>query len=293
MCLLNAADGDAELGDRSDTQGHLRNPAGRLYLLLDYCVREGQPNGHILKTLAKYLGIPAQYSPTLFRALAEWNEQPQLMRNAVEALPNPALSHEELLEDLPQVEAAIRQLTSALGSTLDHALQHYDKGTLKGLRHASLILNGASGFTVPIHDDKLDEVKDLAEALIASLTSDSTLNLEFKRALYEHADAIRRAVDLYRVGGLDAVLGEFDRLMGFFNRRPEVVAAVVREPKLKKAVGGLLIAMNLLAALGNAAVALESGVSGFLELTSTTSLSETVAPAETSTPAEAVEGEAA
>ena len=269
------------MGDRSDEQGHLRNPAGRLYLLLDFCMHEGQPNGAILKTLTKYLEVPNEYSPTLFRALADWNEQPQLMRSEVEALTNPALSHEELLEDLPQVEAALYDLTSYAGNSLDHALRHYDKGTLRGLRHTSFILNGASGFKIPIPDDKLDEVKDLAEALIASLASDSVLDPGLRRMLYEHADAIRRSVDLYRVGGLDAVLGEFDRLMGFLNRRPELRAAVVKEPKLKKAVGGLLIALNLLAGLGNAAVALEQGVGGFMELTSLTSMTETIAPGAT------------
>ncbi|MGY4857099.1 hypothetical protein [Cryobacterium sp. AP23] len=253
----------------------------------------GQPNGPILKTLTKYLEIPNEYSSTLFRALAEWKEQPQLMRNEVGTLTTPALSHEELLEDLPQVEAALSDLTTNLGTSLDHVLRHYDRGTLKGLRHTSMILAGASGFKVPVPDDKLDEVKDLADALIECLTSDSTLESELKRMLYEHADAIRRSVDLYRVGGLDAVLGEFDRLMGFLNRRPELRVAVVKEPKLKKAVGGLLIAMNLLAAIGNAAVALESGVGSFLELTSATSVTETVAPAGVSVSAESHEGEQA
>lgn len=269
------------MGDRSDELGHLRNPAGRLYLLLDYCVREGQSNGPVLQTVTKYLEIPNEHSSTLYRALAEWKEQPQLMRNEVEALSNPALSHKELLEDLPQVEAALSDLTAGLGNTLDHVLRHFDNGTLKGLRHTSMLLAGASGFKVPIPDDKLDGVRGLAQDLITSLTSDSTLDPRLRRILYEHAEAIRRAVDLYRVGGLDAVLAEFDRLMGFLNRRPDLVAAVVKEPKLKKAVGVLLLAMNLLAGLGNAAVALEHGVGGFLELTSWTSPTETIAPDET------------
>lgn len=250
-----------------DTEGYLRNPAGRLYMFLKYIREHGVPNGPMLNVVTDYMELPAQFTPTLFVALADLQSQPELMRAQVNGLVNPPLPAHILLEELPAAEAAINAIVPSLHNQIQGARDQYNDGTLKSLQHASHILNGATGFRAPVADDQLDEVKAQAEALISILAEDASIDAELRRVLFAYADGVRRSVDVYKISGLDGVLAEFDRFIGVFRRQPQMVAEVVKKPKVAEKMQALLLALNIVAGAGNAAVAIDSGISVFQELT--------------------------
>lgn len=262
----------------SDATGYELNPAGRLFLFLEHLNTHGSVNENSLPTVASYFGLPPHYSVRLFVALASLLEQPDLMRVQVNSLTDPPLSHEDLLQDLPEVETTLQTLTSNLGVSLGQIRNQYRETTLRGLRTTSQILNRAGVFTASVPEENLTQVKRLAEALIDVVTNDDAMDAELRRVLYFHANAVRDAVDRYRVGGIDEVLSEFDKLMGLLSRRPDIVDKTIKTPKVRPLLGGLLLAFNLIAGMGNAAIAIEGGVERWIELTESSTLE--IAPPE-------------
>lgn len=255
------------MSDQVDREGYLRNPAGRLYLFLKYVKESGVPNGQLLPVVTRYLDLPAQYTPTLFTALADLQSQPQLLREQVEALVEPPLPVPVLLEELPAAEAAIETIVPALQDQVQNARNRYTDGTLKSLQFTSHVLNNATGMKTPIPDNLLDDVRARAEDLIALLTEDDTLDPDLRKVLFTHADGVRRSVDLFKVSGLEAVLADFDRFLGMLRRQPQVIAEVKEKPTLLDRLQALLLALNIIAGAGNAAVAIGHGVEGLQELT--------------------------
>lgn len=263
---------------------HLRNPAGRLYLFFVHCESHAPGLVGTLQSVAEYFGLPPhQFTPELFRALSELTAQPDLMRASAVAL-EPSDQRSDLLKVIPEVEEALGHLLGGLihGHPKDFLTMH-DGAITSRLEAASRALNGARTIGSPITSDRLSNLKDLAQAIIDTLADDDAIDGKLRSLLFHHAARIREAVELYKIGGLEAVLAEFDRLRGTLERSPESTALILQKPKLKDRVGALLLALNVIAGLGNTAVALEQGAGAIAELMAP--LPETVLAPDSSEPA--------
>jgi hypothetical protein len=250
----------------TDHAENLKNPAGRLYEFLNYCANNGQSNGPLLPVFTGYLELPNDLTPTVFRALADLREQPDLFRREAAAMTSLPIPMELFIGDVDQVDNALARITN-FGSQLSELRQHYDAGTLRGLRTASAIFNSASAMTGDIPGDKLGEIRGLVEALVALLTEDDTIDGDLRLLLYRYVDAIRRALDLYKINGIAGLNDVNNLLHGSLHSQPAVVAKVVKNSRLKEVVGGILIALNLVTAFGNSAIAIEGGLDSLHELT--------------------------
>ncbi|WP_400995628.1 hypothetical protein [Agromyces sp. GXQ0307] len=261
---------------RADSAGHWRNPAGRLYLWFDYALAIN-PNardrfetrhvfrkfleGHIERRDDDEISIS---SPKFYDAVAELLRLPDEMHLQVVTMSNAPIPKDTLLEALPRVRECL-DLFGAKPSKPLSEFTRYDQATTKSLNIASHILNNSAPYQPPIPETQLEGVRDAAEGLVAMIAQDSQLDDELRRVLYHHAKAVLDAVDLYQVSGIEAVLAEFDKLIGVLQRRPDL-RRKVKESAVAEKVAGLLMALNIVAGLGNAAVAVEAGASSVVEL---------------------------
>jgi len=246
---------------------HSRNAAGRIYSFLAFCWTTAVDTS-VLDLVAGYLELPSKaYTPQLLTAMAAFLELPGQAKREVEALIAPPIPKVTLLDELPRAENAMMALASGVQMPASAFKNYYDAGTLKSLQLTSHILNSASTVKRSVPADNLDEVKKLADELVASLGEDDMIDDELRRLLFEHADAIRRSVDLFKVAGIDAVLEEFDGLAGLLMRRSNLIADIPKESKTRRAMWALLSALNVIAGIGNASVAIDGGVTSLLQIT--------------------------
>jgi len=243
---------------------HLRNPAGRLWLLFDH-MDAGANNQSLVPKLSAYLGVEPAPSVDFFTALAPVMALPGLFSEAVLRLVDPAIPVEDLLDELPKIISTVT-IYGALASSGQAAQQH-DAGTMKTLAHASHLLNKSLPASPAAITEKLAELRELAEALVALVTDDTSLPFELRRLLLEHMAAFVRSINLYKVCGVEGVLAEIDRLRGDFVRQTETYSAAKASPKVWEGVKNLMTAVVLFGAVVHVPVAIANDVAAVLEIT--------------------------
>jgi hypothetical protein len=245
---------------------HLNNPAGRLWRFLDYSFQSGSQDGPILPVWATYLEIPANHSSAMYSALAKIRALPDETAAAIRELVNPPIPIDRLLENLPRAEEALEFGCAQLGSRLLELRGRYDAGILSGLETTSFILNSANILTPDPSDDALEQIRSSAEDILDLLLRDDTIDAELRRLLYEHASAISRSLDLFKIFGLEGVLGEYDRLIGNLARKPDLVDKISKHGDVLARLRKLITALGLIASLVNSGVSIESGVHKALQI---------------------------
>jgi hypothetical protein len=258
---------------------HLRNPAGRLYRFFEG-VRGG--NGTLLRQVASYYGVPNGYEPDLFSAVSQTWKLVNETKETAGALINPPIPVAELLEAMPKAEAAILALKNLDANAADFNRQ-LDETTLKSLKFLSHIINSSNPLPA-VTDDSLASIREAAEELLALIAGDNKLEAAVRRALYEHASAILRALDLYKISGPVVVLAEWDRLEGHLRHNPVSASSIAALPKFQKAVVKLGTALVLFAGMVSSAVAIESGIDKLLELSAPATSVQAPVPQDTIVP---------
>ncbi|WP_382303941.1 hypothetical protein [Herbiconiux sp. UC225_62] len=212
----------------------MKNPAGRLWLFLNDSTNNGVgPNTAILNSWSEYFGLEAHPTPEFLEAVAKVVALPQAIRSVVEGLIAPPVPKEYLVDELPKAENALT-LAVNFSETIGNFRGRYDAGTLKSLEFCSHVLNSSVPRFIEVDKDTLSQLHDLLEDLMNLIRNDESLTADVKRILFEHTSAMSRAVDLYKISGVDAVVTEFDAFRGHLARAPEVVAAAKRSQGIWK-----------------------------------------------------------
>ncbi|WP_448812164.1 hypothetical protein [Agromyces bauzanensis] len=255
-------------------EDHEKNPAGRIYAFLSYMNSHGSAGHGSYPMVAAYLEAD-QFTAKMYAGQALLASQPALMKDLVESLPNPAVPAAVLLDELDRIETALASIANP-SMTVEGFRSQYDAGTLKSLAHTSHILNAAE-IAHPSTESAFSAIRDAAEDLKRLVTEDAELDADVKRVLYEHVAAILRSLDLMKIGGVEIVLGEYDRMKGHLFRAPDVVAKIARRPKVMQGVLVVGQVMNALAAMINGGLAIDAGFDHLL-LDSFTSVEAPAAP---------------
>ncbi|TFC34996.1 hypothetical protein [Cryobacterium sp. TMT2-14] len=236
---------------------HYLNPAGRLFEFLTMIW--DSPDGATVSAVwggyfeADLTNEPAKF----FSAVATMLVLPDQVRLQVEQLTKPPIAKPRLVRGVDGAEIVMSYAPSTTSTTIQILKSHFDKGTLSDLETCSDILShGLSNpQTAESSEDEstLDAIRRLAsEIMVEATKSDSALPEEVSNLLWENAESIVRAVDLFKISGPEGIVREFDRFAGGILLRPQVRVAIVQVPSVmdkivdlgkKVLVIGALIAM--------------------------------------------------
>ncbi|MCI4657136.1 hypothetical protein [Cryobacterium zhongshanensis] len=218
---------------------HCMNPAGRLFEFLNFVW--SQPDQLPASAAwAQYL-LPGadKEQATFFKAVGIVLTLPREIRASVALLPPGPFASERLLRALPAAEAALSIAPQLSAVTVSQMKAHYDRGTLADLEMCSeLLSHGRPGVGQEIQDEdepSLDAIRRLANEIQEEAT-ESGLPQEVAALLWRNADAIVRAVDLYRILGQDGVIREFEGLVGSLVTKPAAFSAVQKSSSLREKI---------------------------------------------------------
>ncbi|MFF1634940.1 hypothetical protein [Leifsonia sp. NPDC058248] len=157
---------------------------------------------------------------------------------------------------MTEAEAVLKLAPQAYGMQVAQAKGQFHKGTLSDLETCSRVLNGHAGIVTdddeldgewpaepaaesataeseskkpPKPEEPLDAIRRLAEEIIAAVSGDD-VPAEAKRILWEHASAISRAVDLYKIVGPEGLRREYEGTVGAVLLHPETRALMKHDP---------------------------------------------------------------
>lgn len=244
---------------------HEQNPAGRIFLFLTYMRTNGADGEASLPIVASYFNAHP-WTRAMYEAQARMVAQPPLMKELIEALVDPVVPPGELLDEYDRIVTTIDGIGNP-NQPLAGFRAGYDAGTLKSLAITSRLLNSAEGAR-PATESALRNIRRATETLLSQVVADGGLPGDVKRILVEHAHAILRALDLVKVGGVEVVLEEYDRMYGHLRRDPALAAKVVRRQKIYQVVIAVGNVMGALAAMINGGVALGTGFESLLAIDS-------------------------
>lgn len=211
---------------------HLLNPAGRLYEFMKHTWESSQQEA-LSASWRRYFDVE---SPTdhasFYGALASVLKLPDQIRERVAELANPPVPRSQLLRGVDGAQALLKLANTVESVNIDGARQQFHQGTLTDLETCSHILNNS---LPALPDDKADEdaettldaIRRLAEEIISEVTaSGSELPVEVARLLLDYASALIRAVDLFKITGVEGVVREFDGLVGALVSNPAAVSKI-------------------------------------------------------------------
>jgi hypothetical protein len=226
---------------------HLLNPAGRLWEFMSatWAAPDAQ---NLVSAWGAYLGgTPDEDRPRYFSAMSVVTAWPDDIRKLVAELPKGTIPRSQLLRGVTEAEAVLRLAPQAYGMQVAQAKQQFHQGTLSDLETCSRVLNAHEGIVVddeeteveaqaagepspgPKAEEPLDAIRRLAEEIIAAV-SGNDIPAEAKRILWEHASAISRAVDLYKIVGPEGLRREYEGTVGAVLLNPETRAVMNRDP---------------------------------------------------------------
>lgn len=257
---------------------HSLTAAGRLWNFLTHCsVMQG--NKSSLDVWASYFKLESTFSEELFEAVAMMVKQPRLFEEDVASIEDPIVPAAVLLAELPKIRAAL-ETAAYLSNPIESMQRQYDAGTLRSLETASHVISRAQFGVREVPVESIDNLRVIADELLAAVNSATDIDSELRGFLYRHASAILRGIDLYRIGGIDEVFGRVDQLTGAMLRSPEMLSGIARSTTVKSQLKKLFAAVTLIAAVIHTPIAIAADIQTLLELTVGASESETVAPVE-------------
>ncbi|TFC15217.1 hypothetical protein E3O19_08795 [Cryobacterium algoritolerans] len=254
---------------------HYLNPAGRLFEFLNYVwLASDQLDAKSVWGL--YLDvIPEQEPAKFFRAIGGVLALPDEVRTSVAGVQDGPFSRERLLRALPAAEAALSIAPQLPSYSVAQMKLHYDKGTLADLETCSELLShgrqGGRDIEFAGMENSLAGIRSLADEIKVEAT-ESGLPSDVATLLWRNADAIVRAVDMYRILGTESVIREFDAFVGSLVTKPVAGDAARNTPalwdkvqKLSKEIilmeAAFAVPGQLMITAGNFWTAIQPGVS--------------------------------
>ena len=215
---------------------HMLNPAGRLYEFMLHTWESNQQEG-LSASWRRYLGVE---SPTdhasFYGALASVLRLPKQVRERVAALEGPPIPMSQLLRGVDGANSLLDLANSVESINIEGARQRFDKGTLTDLETCSHILNNLLAALPGEEGDgetPLGAIRRLAEEIVSEVTAEgSTLPPEVTRVLLDYAASIVRAVDLYKITGVEGIVKEFEGLVGALVTSPSALSSLRGAPKV-------------------------------------------------------------
>lgn len=236
---------------------HLLNPAGRLWEFMS--ATWGAPDSqNLVSAWGAYLGgTPDEDRPRYFSAMSVVTGWPDEIRELVADLPKGTIPRSQLLRGVTEAEAVLKLAPQAYGMQVAQAKGQFHRGTLSDLETCSRVLNAHAGIIVDEDEEEdgaeevetagddasddadgkkaskpeepLDAIRRLAEEIVATVSGDDVPEVA-KRILWEHAQAITRAVDLYKIVGPEGLRREYEGTVGAVLLNPETRAVMNRDP---------------------------------------------------------------
>lgn len=235
------------------------NPAGRLYELLAYCHTKANVSTH--RVWSDYMGLDPE-SSLFYAGIAGIQALPAQARAAFDALPADVLllaDADGAHEALTRAEAALRDGARDLTANISQVTQRYNEGDLVHIKQCGKFLEGGLVRATPTESDvaslttSLEDIAGLANEIIELLETADDLPTQVRVALFEQADAFRRAVALARIEGPEAVLRERDRLTGLVVTNPAVREGLRSNPTIRAKFVQIVTSANFSFGLINAA----------------------------------------
>lgn len=214
---------------------HLLNPAGRLYEFMKYTW--GSPvQESLAATWRRYFDVEdASDHASFYGALALVLRLPDQVTERVEALEEPPIPLDQLLRGVAPAKDLLNLTANVESQTVESARRTFHEGTLSDLETCSRILNNSHPRLQNADGDAetpLDAIRRLAEEIVSEVTGkESKLPPEVARMLLGYASAIVRAVDLFKITGVEGVVKEFEGLVGALVTSPQAVSALRATPK--------------------------------------------------------------
>ncbi|MFJ4220010.1 hypothetical protein [Curtobacterium luteum] len=264
----------------------LSDPAGRLYRFLEHCAG-AHPNISILEGWRIYLDLPDGTGPgPIISGIAPLFVLPDVVEDLLRSTEHA----EENLEDYtPALTAARAAMSVVAEATNGMSLmkQRFDTGHVQSLRSCSRLLQRLPGVGAP-SDDQLAEVRDSAQALIDSINDATGLPAAVRETLLGYAYSAIHDVDLFKIGGADALIREAKRLRGQLALDPWSMVPPPSEKGVLSSVKRLAAALGVIALVVHTPVAIGADLAEYKK--ALTSITEEVpadflAPGRSSPPA--------
>ncbi|WIB61699.1 hypothetical protein DEJ13_07675 [Curtobacterium sp. MCLR17_007] len=259
----------------------LSNPAGRLYRFLEHCERENG-NDSVLEGWRRYLDLPGGASSIeILGGIAPLFVLPKLIADLLLSTEHA----EENLDDFrPALEAARDAMSIAAESTTQmvQMQRKFNAGHVQALKSCSRVLQRLPGAGAVPEDDQLAEVRDSAQELIDSIDNATDLPDTVRETLLGYAHSAIRDVDLFKVGGLDALEREANRFRGQVELNPGSVLPPVKEKGIWVALKRFATALEIIVLASHAPIAIAADVEEYKQaiLSITAELpAEVIAPA--------------
>jgi hypothetical protein len=239
----------------------LDNPAGRLYELLSAYREVASDTQPIINAWAQVFGVGTRWE-TLLRIAETLGLIPEI-EAAVERSGDEeqiALFRDFVGDWVAGVAFPDRNLYANPSVAMSSAISQQNLRVLGGL--SSFLSATASEGPVP-SPDQLAGLRGRVQQLIDSITEDSELPEDIRRAALDHAYRLAQALDHFRIGGPGAVKAATERLVGATVLAPDRVRKSPTWTNLL-AVGGAVWTVFMVT--GEAQQALEAWETLFKEL---------------------------
>jgi hypothetical protein len=138
--------------------------------------------------------------------------------------------------------------------------RRFNSGHVQALRSCSRVLQRFPGSGGVPEDEQLAEVRDSAQELIDSINSATDLPSTIRETLLGYAHSAIRDVALFKVGGLDALTREANRLRGQVRFDPGSVLPPVKEKGVWVALKRLATALEVMVMISHAPIAIAGDV---------------------------------
>lgn len=264
---------------------HFHNPIGRLYALVSHTralgLRNAQNSPACPNAWAEYLNVDSTDRAAMYRMLARIVELPSTARDAVQAINTGGVPLDRFIAP---VERCGETVLNAAASRLSAAQfsGRVNEADVALLEAASFMANhNAPADWAPT--ETLDRIRELLAEIRDLIVGDKSVDAELRTAVLLSTERLQRSIDLYKIGGMDAIADEIDKLVGFTARNhistgKKPPATFMR--RLFELAQVVAVASAAVAAPAQALDAMES----YAELLSGSAAEEIVAPADESPP---------
>lgn len=239
----------------------LSNPAGRLYRFLEHCAQENG-NDTVLQGWRRYLELPEGSSAVeILTGVAPFFPLPDLIAEQLMTMDD---ADEHLDDFAPALDAAREALSIAVESTV-HMTQmqrRFNPGHVQALRHCSRVLQRLPSAGLP-SDDQLNEVRASAQSLVDAILAASDLPATVRETLLGYANAAIRDVDLFKVGGLDALVREANRFRGQVATSPGSMLPPAKEEGVWANLKRFATALGIVVAISHAPIAIGEDIEAY------------------------------
>lgn len=204
-------------------------------------------------------------STELWQGIAVMAEQPGRAR-ATAGRYTGEMNVDTVLAEIDRAEATINAAATSLDQSVGVIRPHYNVGTLMALQLASNVMAPFADEPTASSDDQ-ERIRAAADELIMALRNDASIDINVKRILFEHAEAILRALNLIEGGGAKLLVDERERLTGRLVTDRRIAAQTAKSPSVKSKLLGVLNTLLLVTNLSHNTLQLPADLSAALSLT--------------------------